>query len=173
MKRRIACACALSVLFLAAGCDKVTSSRAQRDSADEGLVGAWRGKGQFKSGMLAEWKGLEFMYAFNPGGTMTESSNYDAAPPGPPAYGVWRRAGARQFEARYEVFLTKSPKPLEEIAKGGGWLPDGHGVLFEKITLSDDGKSFKSIVRWDAFDQAGKSTEQGVEGTSEGSRMGF
>jgi len=173
MKRQIAFAFALSILLPAAGCGELTSSRAQKDSVNDGMVGAWRGKVQFKSSVLAEWKGLEFMYTFNTGGTMTESSNYDAAPPGPPAYGVWRNAGARQFEARYEVFLTKSPKPLEEIAKGGGWLPDVHGVLFEKITLSEDGRSFKSLIRWDAFDQAGKPTESGIEGTGEGSRMGF
>jgi hypothetical protein len=173
MKREIVFVFALSVLLLAAGCDRTTSSRAQTDSADDGLVGAWRGKVQFKSGALAEFKELEFMYAFNAGGTMTESSNYDSVPPGPPAYGVWRNMGARQFEARYEVFLTKASNPLEEIAKGGGWLPDGHGVLVEKITLSEDGKSFKSLIRWDAFDQAGKPTETGIEGTSDGSRMGF
>jgi hypothetical protein len=173
MKRQVAFVLALSVLLLATGCDKTPSSRPQGDSPDNGLVGAWRGKVQFKSGMLADWKGLQFMYSFNAGGTMTESSNYDAAPPGPPAYGVWRNTGPRQFEARYEVFLTKSPKPLEEIAKGGGWLPDGHGVLFEKITVSEDGKSYKSIIRWDAFDPAGVPTEQAIEGTGEGSRMGF
>jgi hypothetical protein len=173
MKRTIAFVFALSVLLLAAGCDRTTSSRAQTDSAEDGLVGAWRGKVQFTSGMLADWKGRPFMYVFNTGGTMTESSNYDAAPPGPPAYGVWRNTGPRQFEARYQVYLTKSPKPLEEIAKGGGWLPDGYGVLFEKITVSEDGKSFKSIIRWDAFDQAGMPTESGVEGTGEGARMGF
>lgn len=173
MKRQIALMFALSTLLPATGCGDMNSSHAQKDSASDGLVGAWRGKVQFKSGMLADWKGLQFMYAFNAGGTMTESSNYDASPPGPPAYGMWRNTGARQFEARYEVFLTKSPKPLEEIAKGGGWQPDGHGVLFEKITLSEDGKSFKSLIRWDAFDEAGKPTESGIEGTGEGSRMGF
>jgi hypothetical protein len=173
MKRQLAFMFALSFLLAAAGCGEVHSPRAQKDSANDGLAGAWRAKVQFKSGMLADWKGLEFMYAFNPGGTMTESSNYDAAPPGPPAYGVWRNTGARQFEARYEVFLTKAAKPLEEIAKGGGWLPDGHGVLTEKITVAEDGKSWKSVVRWDAFDQAGKPTESGIEGTGEGSRMGF
>jgi len=107
------------------------------------------------------------------GGTMTESSNYDGSPPQPPAYGVWKKIGARQFEARYEVLLTRSAKPLEEIAKGGGWLPDGHGVLAEEISLSADGKTFTSRVRWDMFDRAGKAVESGVEGTSEGRRMGF
>jgi hypothetical protein len=171
MKRLMALVLAISILLPAAGWSETASSRAAR--ASDTLAGAWRAKVQFKSGMLADWKNLEFMYAFNPGGTMTESSNYDASPPGPPAYGVWRKTGPRQFEARYEVFLTKSAKPLEEIAKGGGWLPDGYGVLSEKITLSADGKSFKSIIRWDAFDPAGKAVETAIEGTGEGKRMGF
>jgi hypothetical protein len=173
MKRWIALAFGVSILLPVAGCGEWTSSGARKDTASDAVVGAWRAKVQFKSGMLADWKGLEFMYAFNAGGTMTESSNYDAAPPGPPAYGVWRNTGPRQFEARYEVFLTKSPHPLEEIAKGGGWLPDGHGVLHEKISLAEDGKSYTSVIRWDMFDQAGKATESGVEGTGEGTRIGF
>ena len=68
---------------------------------------------------------------------------------------------------------TKSAKPLEEIAKGAGWLPDGHGVLSEKITLSADGKSFTSRVRRDMFDHAGKAVESGIEGTDEARRMAF
>ena len=36
---------------------------------------------------LAAMKNLEFMYVFDADGTMTESSNYDSFPPGPPAYG--------------------------------------------------------------------------------------
>ena len=173
MKRIVAFVLAISLLLPVAGWGQVTSSTTRTSGAHDTLAGAWRAKVQFKSGMLADWKNLEFMYAFNQGGTLTESSNYDGSPPGPPAYGVWKKSGARQFEARYEVFLTKSAKPLEEIAKGGGWLPDGHGVLSEKITLSADGKSFTSRIRWDMFDQAGKAVESGVEGTGEGRRMGF
>jgi hypothetical protein len=173
MKRVMAFVLAVLVLLPAAGWGEPAPSGTQAAGANDTLAGAWRAKVQFKSGMLADWKNLEFMYAFNQGGTMTESSNYDGSPPGPPAYGVWRKTGARQFEARYEVFLTKSARPLEEIAKGGGWLPDGHGVLSEKITLSPDGKSFKSLIRWDMFDPAGKAVESGIEGTGEGKRMGF
>ena len=173
MKRIIAFVLAIAALLPVAVWGQVASSAARASAANDTLAGAWRAKVQFKTGMLADWKNLEFMYAFNHGGTMTESSNYDGSPPGPPAYGVWKKTGARQFEARYEVFLTKSAKPLEEIAKGGGWLPDGHGVLSEKITLSADGKSFTSRVRWDMFDQAGKAVESGIEGTGEGRRMGF
>lgn len=173
MKRLMTFLLAVSILLPAAGWGEAALSRTRVVGAMDSLAGAWRAKVQFKSGMLADWKNLEFMYVFNQGGTMTESSNYDGSPPGPPAYGVWRKTGALQFEARYEVFLTKSAKPLEEIAKGGGWLPDGYGILSEKITLSADGKTFKSIIRWDAFDQAGKAVESAVAGTGEGKRMGF
>ena len=80
----------LALLFaaaiLAAGC--ATSTPAP-DSA-EPLVGAWRSRIQFSSGDFAPVKDLEFLCVFNRGGTMTESSNYDSAPPVPPAYGVWR-----------------------------------------------------------------------------------
>ncbi len=163
----------IAILLPAAAWSESVTPRAQAAAVKADLTGAWKANVQFKSGMLADWKNLKFMYAFNQGGTMTESSNYDGSPPGPPAYGVWRKTGARQFEARYEVWLTKSEKPLEEIAKGGGWLPDGHGVLSERITLSADGKSFKSVIRWDMFDQSGKPVESAIAGTGEGQRMGF
>ena len=38
--------------------------------------------------------------------------------------------------AKYTFFPTKAPAQFEEIAKGGGWLPVGYGVLVETITLS-------------------------------------
>ena len=57
------------------------------------LLGEWRAQLQFTSGAFAAVKDLEFMYVFNSGGTMTESSNYDASPPVPPAYGIWRTVG--------------------------------------------------------------------------------
>lgn len=173
MNRLLAFLLSIAILMPNAAWSEAAVPSAQIFSAKTDLTGAWKAKVQFTSGMLADWKNLQFMYAFNQGGTMTESSNYDGSPPGPPAYGVWRKTGARQFEARYEVWLTKSEKPLEEIAKGGGWLPDGHGVLSEKITLSEDGKSFKSIIRWDSFDQTGKAVESAVAGLGEGRRMGF
>ncbi len=137
------------------------------------LTGAWRGKVQGTSGMLAAMKDLEFMYAFNLGGTMMESSNYDAAPPAPPAYGIWRKVGAHQYEAKYEFFWTKAPTSFDEIAKGGGWPPGGHGVLTQKITLKDDGNVFNSTIRLDLFDQQGQSVDGGGEGTGQGARIRF
>lgn len=159
--------------LLASGCATTPSSRTDDDTGTDSLTGAWRGKVQFTGGALAAIKDLEFMYVFNAGGTMTESSNYDGAPPVPPAYGVWRRTGPRQYEARYSCFVTKAPASFEGIAKSGGWLPGGSVILVEKITISDDGNSFRSTIRYDALDQSGKPTESGTEGGAMGLRMSF
>ena len=104
---------------------------------------------------------------------MTESSNYDASPPVPPAYGVWKKIKPRQFEAKYAFYIMKAPTGFEDIAKGGGWSPAGHGVFVEKITLSEDGKSFKSTIRYDAFDKAGKPIESGSAAETRAVRMSF
>ena len=102
---------------------------------------------------------------------MTESSNYDASPPVAPAYGVWRRVGARLYEAKYEYFWVKAPASFDEIAKGGGWTPGGRGVLSQAITLSSDGDSFDSTIRYEVFDQRGRPTEAGSEATAKGERI--
>ena len=114
----------LAIALIAAGVAAAAWPFSETPAAgDETLVGAWRGKVQFTSGPFASVKDLEFMYAFNQGGTMTESSNYDGAPPVPPAYGVWRKVKPWQYEARYSFFLTKPPQAFEDLAKGGGWAP--------------------------------------------------
>lgn len=172
MKKHPVIMLVFSAALFAAGC-ATSSSLTQNDSASDNLIGAWRGKIQFKTGAFASVKDLEFMYVFNAGGTMTESSNYDSSPPVPPAYGAWRKTGANQYEARYAYFWTKSPTAFDEIAKGGGWAPGGHGVLTEKITLSADGRSYTSNLSYDAFDQAGKPTESGSLAEGHGQRMGF
>ena len=137
------------------------------------LVGEWRAQLQFTSGAFASVKDLEFMYVFNQGGTMTESSNYDASPPVPPAYGIWRKVGAREFEAKYEFYVTKAPAAFDDIAKGGGWGPAGRGIFVERITLSADGKSFSSKIKYDQFDTSGKPAEGGGEATGKGMKLGF
>jgi hypothetical protein len=137
------------------------------------LVGEWRATLQFTSGAFAAVKDLEFMYAFNQGGTMTESSNYDASPPVPPAYGIWRRVGDREFEAKYEFYVTRAPGSFGEIAKGGGWGPAGRGVFLERITLSEHGDSFSSRIRYEQYDTAGKPAEGGGEATGRGVRLRF
>ena len=86
MTRTRAVLAVLTVLLLTAGCT------ANPPGQQAPVVGAWRSKVQFETGALAGIKDLEFLYVFNAGGTLTESSNYDGAPPVPPAYGVWRSA---------------------------------------------------------------------------------
>lgn len=136
------------------------------------LVGAWKSRIQFKSGSFASIKDLEFMYVFNAGGTMTESSNYDAAPPVPPAYGVWKEKGGNRYEARYEFYITRQTTTPEEKATAvGGWLPAGYGVFTEVITLSEDGNSFSSTIRYEVFDQAGKPADGGGNATGKGVRL--
>ena len=128
----------------------------QADEVAHELVGAWRGGVQFTTGDFAAVKDLDFMYLFNAGGTMLESSNYDGAPPVPPAYGVWRKLSERKYQAKYSYYATKAPANYEEIAKGGGWSPAGYGVLTQEIILSVDGKSFESTIKYEVFDAAGK-----------------
>ena len=161
----------LSAVLIITGCGNGQSSQASV-SADRGtLVGAWRSKIVFRSGPLAEMRDLEFLYAYNAGGTMTESSNYDAMPPVTPAYGVWKKTGPKQYEARYVYYWTKPPAALEEITKGGGWSPGGHGVLTQNITLSDDGSSFDSTIKYEVFDQTGKPTDPSSEASAQGTRI--
>jgi hypothetical protein len=137
------------------------------------LTGQWRSALQFTAGAFAPIKDLEFMYVFHQGGTMTESSNYDASPPVPPAYGIWRRVGDREFEAKYEFYVTRAPAAFGEIAKGGGWAPAGRGVFLERITLAENGDSFSSRIRYDQYDTAGKPAEGGGEATGRGVRLRF
>jgi len=146
---------------------------AASDTAALDLTGEWRAQLKFSSGAFVTMKDLEFMYSFNQGGTMTESSNYDASPPVPPAYGIWRKVGNKEFEAKYEFYVTKAPGAFEEISKGGGWGPAGRGVFVERITLSDDGKSFTSKIKYDQFDTAGKPAEGGGEATGRGVKLTF
>jgi hypothetical protein len=126
---------------------------------------------------------LQFMTVFNAGGTMTESSNYDGAssnydgaPPVPPAYGVWRRTVGQSDSvclAQYAFWVTKPPLTFAELAKGGGWGPNGHGVLTEAITLAGDGQSYASTLTYEFFDAAGKPAPGGGAATGRAVRMGF
>jgi len=160
-------------MLLVGGCVATNTSVASSHRVPHQLVGAWRSRVQFTTGAFASVKDLEFLYAFNDGGTMTESSNYDGSPPVPPAYGVWRQVGPRDFEAKYLFYATKPPAKFEEITGGGGWSPAGHGELIERITLAEDGQSFTSTIRYSAFDNANKSVDGGGNATGSGSRIKF
>jgi hypothetical protein len=144
----------LIAMLAVSGCDTAPAAK------QAALVGAWRSSLQFETGAFAAIKDLEFMYVFNTGGTMTESSNYDGAPPVPPAYGVWREIGPNEFEAKYEYYAT-APSDSEAFLKGAGWLPSGRGVFTERIKLSADGQTFTSTIRYDAFDPKGEPVDGG------------
>ena len=135
------------------------------------LTGAWHSSVKFSSGPFVGMNGLEFMYVFNQGGTLTESSNFDAAPPVPPAYGTWLRTGPAAFHASYEFFLTRPPLRFDDIARGGGWLPAGHGVFSEEIQLSADGKTFTSKIKYQGFDASGKPAADKGEADGNGVRF--
>ena len=163
MIRRVSARAAfLAAIALLGGCAQPTPA----------LVGAWRSKVQFESGLFASIKDLEFMYVFNAGGTMTESSNYDAAPPVPPAYGVWRETGKNSYTSKYEYYATQTSEP-EQFQKGAGWLPAGHGVLTETITLAEDGQSYTATLDFELFDAKGNPVEGGGTARVQGVRIGF
>lgn len=137
------------------------------------LVGAWRAKVTFRSGPLAQAKDLEFLYAYNAGGTMTESSNYDeAANSSPPAYGVWKQTGPRTFETKYVFFTTRAPEPDDHAPGKSDWWPAGRGELTETVALSDDGRTSTSTIKLVTYDRAGEPVASGAgEGTGTGTRI--
>jgi hypothetical protein len=139
--------------------------------ASEPLTGAWRSQVNGSSGYFGTVKDLEFLYVFNKGGTMTESSNYDAAPPGPPAYGVWRTLGPGQFEAVYVFFPTRPPEKTDQVIQG--WAPAGRGELRERIKLAPDAKSFESTITLQLFDPAGHPTPGGGQAEGRATRIDF
>ncbi len=134
------------------------------------LQGAWRSSVAFHSGPFASIHDLSFLYVFNAGGTMTESSNYDASPPVPPAYGTWRKVGPGAYEATYEFFVTKAPAKAEDLP-ASGWTPDGRGVFDETITVAPDGASFTSHIAYKSFDASGRPSDTG-EADGKGVRIG-
>lgn len=154
------------------GCEKL-KEQSKTEKRSQGLTGAWRARIQFTTGSFAAVNDLEFMYVFNEGGTMTESSNYDAAPPVPPAYGIWQAIAPNQFKVRYEFYVSRPLDSLNELTVNGGWLPAGRGVLIDTITLATDGQSFTSKLTYEAFDQTGRPIPGGGEAVGEGIRIGF
>ena len=154
-------------------CAQRASAPADDTSSPDALEGAWRSQIRFEGGALAQLKDLEFMFVFNQGGTLTESSNYDAAPPVPPAYGVWKGSGSRHFEAKYVFYLTAAPKKVEELTGGGGWNPAGLGVFKERIVLSQDAQTYTSTIEYSPFDSQGKPSEGVSRAEGKGRRIAF
>ena len=164
---------AVVVTLALSACTHPVSAPAEAANAPEALKGAWRSQIRFASGPFAQLQDLEFMFVFNQGGTLTESSNYDAAPPVPPAYGVWRATGPRQFEATYAFYVTAPPKKLEELTGNGGWTPAGFGVFKERILVSEDGQTYASTIDYSQFDNQGKPAEEVSRAQGSGRRITF
>jgi hypothetical protein len=159
------------VLASVSGCsDAVSGPVAQSPQAAPPLVGAWRTTVQFKSGALSDLHDLEFMYSFNQGGTLTQSSNYDGTPPVPPAYGLWRQTGPRTFELKYAF---DSPPKFVKSGKTAAWVPTGRGLYTEKMEVSDDGRSYTSKIVYDCVDPSGAPIAGGGEGEAHGTRATF
>ncbi len=154
-----------------AACLALAACAPQTHAPNAALVGAWRSHVQFTSGPFAPVRDLDFMYAFHPDGTLLESSNYDAAPPVPPAYGVWRQTAPGQFEAHYEFFTTQPPARGGDLS--GGWAPLGRGVLTETISLAADGKSFTSRLHLVLLDAQGAPTGDTGDAETQGVRIDF
>ena len=129
MKHRLARLTA-AVLALTALASAAQAAPAPKPAGEPtGLIGAWRAHISFTDGAFAdEGPGVQLRLQRRRN-TRRRSSNYDAAPPVPPAYGIWRRTGARTFQSKYVFYVTKSPASFDDIKKGGGWAPDGHGVF--------------------------------------------
>lgn len=172
LNRRLASAALVILALTAPSCSSRRPEEGRPTTAPE-LVGAWRSSVRFKDGPFASVEDLEFMYVFNSGGTMTESSNYDGAPPVPPAYGVWHSVGPGEFEAKYEYYASRPPAGLADLTGGGGWLPAGRGVLVERIRMSAAGDSFTSTIRYEALDTGGKPVPGGGEAQGRAGRIGF
>jgi hypothetical protein len=137
----------------------------------ERLVGAWRSTVHFDNGPFASLPDLEFLYVFNSGGTLIESSNYDSAPPVAPAYGAWIRVGPSEFLATYEFFVTKAPARIEDLSTGGGWLPDGRGRFNERIRIAADGSTFDSSFSYSPLKADGSPAGESVSGRAHAVRI--
>ena len=163
---------ALSVMLALAALSACNAGSPSTSAQPNALVGAWRSHIKVTSGALASMPDLQFMTVFNAGGTMTESSNFDGVPPVPPAYGVWHRISERRFQAKYDFWVTKPPAVLDELTKGGGWMPNGYGTLTETITLAVDRQTYISTLTYEFFDTAGNPAPGGGTATATARRIG-
>jgi hypothetical protein len=80
--------------------------------------------------------------------------------------------GPRKYEAKYQFFQAKAVSSADELVKGGGWAPNGYGVLTQTFTLTADGNAFESRATLEMFDKEGKAVGGG-EATAKGKRIGF
>ena len=137
--------------LLGVGALLATASPACAQTDDENaLLGAWRAHVAIDSGPLAGVP-FQFLLAYAAGGGMVESSNFDEAPPVPPAYGSWVATGQRTFRSTY-LFFTTSPPGSPNTLATAGWSFSGTGKLREQITLGRDGSTYSSRLYYQLFD---------------------
>ncbi|MEO7987727.1 MAG: hypothetical protein ABI766_14445 [Gemmatimonadales bacterium] len=60
-----------------------------------------------------------------------------------------------------------------QSAGDGEWTMPGRDYSSERITVSEDGKSFTSTIKYDQFDTAGKPVEGGGKATGKGVKLTF
>lgn len=148
------------VALAVAGCAK--SNNASKTAPS--LEGGWRAHVGFTSGPL---KGVpfQFLITYAAGGGMVESSNFDEAPPVPPAYGSWGRTGTNTFKSSYVFWTTKA-------AGAQGWTFSGSGVLDETISLDATGDAYTSTIHYQLYDDKDNPlTGQAGDGTVRASRI--
>jgi hypothetical protein len=170
MKSAVLCILVAATVIPVGGCSEAVSSAPPQSADPVPLVGAWRTKVQFSAGALSDLHDLEFMYSFNAGGTLTQSSNYDGTPPVPPGYGLWRQTGPRTFELRYAFY---APAKFVKSGRSAAWVPSGRGLYTETLQMSSDTKSYHSRIVYDLVDPNGKPLPGGGEGEASGSRTTF
>ena len=154
--------------------EQAPSSGGPAGSGELELVGQWRARLDFQDGDFAAVDDLEFMYSFNAGGTLTESSNYDAAPPVPPAYGIWRRTGPDRFEAKYEFYPTSAPCWPRRDHLGWRLAVSRVAACSPRPSPSPPAEdAFTSTMLYEAFDAAGSPVEGGGTASGRGVRLRF
>jgi hypothetical protein len=132
-----------------------------------GLEGAWRVNITVETGPFA---GLQqFLVTYSAGGGMVESSNFDAMPPVPPAYGSWVATAESTFRSTYVFFTTEQ---VDRLDPGAGWGFSGSGKFRESITVGPNGDDYTSRLSYQLFDTADKALPgQSGEGFGVGSRI--
>jgi hypothetical protein len=79
----------------------------------------------------------------------------------------------RRYEAKYQFFQSRAVISADEVVKGGGWAPNGYGVVTQSFTLSADGRTFDAKAMLELFDKEGKPMAGGGEATAKGARIAF
>jgi hypothetical protein len=117
--------------------------------AQRGLEGAWRVQVTVESGPFRGSQ--QFLVMYSAGGGMVESSNFDEAPPVPPAYGSWVASGESGFRSTYVFFTTEA---VDRLDAGAGWEFSGSGKFRESITVGPSGNDYTSRLSYELYDTA-------------------